>query len=93
MSIHNDHLDCLTEAIAKARAMAHLTWGEQGVAFREMRGDIQGTYLWALADLIEEASKHLACLQDELTRAKGCTTCTGAGGAPVHDVHHCQGTS
>lgn len=71
MSSHTDRLDCLNEAIAKARAMVFMTHGESSDQFREMSPELQDNFLWALCDQIESASQHLAKLQDELTGSKG----------------------
>lgn len=67
MSAHIDRLGCLNESLAKARAMIHMTFGEGGDNFRGFNREFQDNYLWALADHIEAANKHLAQLQDELT--------------------------
>ena len=71
MSNHIDRLDSLIEAIAKAKSMIHLTFGEGGKQFRSFNDELQDNYLWALSDHIEAASQHLAKLQDELTGSKG----------------------
>lgn len=71
MSSHIDNLDGLNETLAKAKALALMTYGESGEKFRGMCDEMQDTYLWALSDIIESANKYLAQLQDELTGTKG----------------------
>ncbi|WP_423459402.1 hypothetical protein [Ottowia sp. VDI28] len=61
MSAFND----LYAAIAKAKAISYMTYGDAGEAFRNMSDDAQDEYLWALSDLIAEASKALKRLEDE----------------------------
>lgn len=47
--------DRLDEAIAKAKAMVCMTYGTAGDSFREMAGNIQDDYLWAVHDRLHEA--------------------------------------
>lgn len=57
--------DDLYMAIAKAKAVSYMTYGDAGEAFRNMNDDAQDEYLWALSGLIVEASDALKRLEDE----------------------------
>ena len=71
MNTHIDCLDGLNETLSKAQALSYMTWGESGEKFRGMCDEMQDVYMWALSDLIKEASKHLVQLQEQLEAQKG----------------------
>lgn len=61
-------IDGLSERLAKAQALAARTYGEDGESFRDCSDDTQDCYLWALADLIDEARGFLNTLTHELDK-------------------------
>jgi len=40
--------------LSKARALSMMTWADQGEAFRNLSGDIQDEFMWALSGMIDE---------------------------------------
>ncbi len=67
---HNHPLDDLENFLSQAQAMAYMTWGNSGGAFRNMSDDTQDNYLWALSDLLERATAALGQVLAEDRREK-----------------------
>lgn len=55
--------DRLHESIAKAKAMVSMTYGTAGDSFREMAGNIQDDFMWAVHDRLHEAQAAANALQ------------------------------
>ena len=62
-AMHGDSKSCLTDAVdsikcalLKAQALITMAHGEAGGEFRNMNGDYQDRFLWAISDLIDEAT-------------------------------------
>ncbi len=47
-------VDALNKRLSHLRAMAAMTYGEQGKAFRGFNKTIQDDYMWALSDMVDE---------------------------------------
>ena len=52
-----DAIDNTQCALLKAQALIAMTFGESGEAFRNMNDDYQDRFLWAISDLVTEATK------------------------------------
>ena len=51
-----DAIDNTQCALLKAQALIAMTFGESGEAFRNMNDDYQDRFLWAISDLVTEAT-------------------------------------
>ncbi len=51
-----DAIDNTQCALLKAQALIAMTFGESGEAFRNMSDDYQDRFLWAISDLVTEAT-------------------------------------
>ncbi len=51
-----DAIDNTQCALLKAQALIAMTFGESGAAFRNMNDDYQDRFLWAISDLVTEAT-------------------------------------
>lgn len=51
-----DLIDGAQAALLKAQALIAMTFGESGESFRTMNDDYQDRFLWAISDLITEAT-------------------------------------
>lgn len=51
-----DAIDTTQCALLKAQALIAMTFGAGGESFRNMNGDYQDCFLWAISDLVTEAT-------------------------------------
>lgn len=51
-----DAIDNIKCQLLKAQALIAMTFGESGEAFRNMSDDYQDHFLWAISDLVTEAT-------------------------------------
>lgn len=55
-----DAIDESQCSLLKAQALIAMTFGESGEAFRNMSDDYQDRFLWAISDLVTEATNVVA---------------------------------
>lgn len=74
-AIVNDELrlrDSISELLTKAHALAAITYGGAGEAFRNLNDALQDEYMWALADMIhqsKDAWEELESLRHPMARS------------------------
>lgn len=49
-----DLQDRVSGYLSKAHALSMMTWADQGEAFRNLSGDIQDEFMWALSGMLDE---------------------------------------
>lgn len=63
-----DLIDGAQCALLKAQALIAMTFGESGEEFRNMNDDYQERFLWAISDLVTEATNAVT----EVAALGGC---------------------
>lgn len=59
-----DAIDSTQAALLKAQALIAMTFGESGEAFRTMNDDYQERFLWAISDLVNEATRRVTAIAE-----------------------------
>lgn len=59
-----DAIDSAQAALLKAQALIAMTFGESGEAFRTMNDDYQERFLWAINDLVNEATSRVTAIAE-----------------------------
>ncbi len=59
-----DAIDSAQAALLKAQALIAMTFGESGKAFRTMNDDYQERFLWAINDLVNEATSRVTAIAE-----------------------------
>ncbi|MFT4241393.1 MAG: hypothetical protein QM569_03815 [Acidovorax sp.] len=81
-----DDFETLTMALAHARAMVYMTYGEGGEVFRRATDEHQDSFLWALSERIDAAFAAVKRLEQG-GAGMNCNTCAHAH-SPLPDGWH-----